>query len=310
MDLSGIGHSRSNQRGLIFNIQPFSIHDGPGIRTTLFTKGCPLRCQWCSNPDGWNAFAEIMTRDSKCVRCGRCAKACPVKAITVDEDWRKIDWARCSLCLECARVCPNGAIIISGKSMSVDEVVQELARDRLFYENSGGGVTISGGEPLMQAEFVAQAFEACKEKGIHTALDTTGLAPWETMESVLEHVDLVLYDLKHMDPEIHKRRTGVSNELILSNLQKTAHKIRTWVRIPVIPGFNDSDLDIQQIVDFSATLPVEKVSLLPYHGWAHAKYEALGIEYPMKGSQPPSDERINEICEMVTCARLKCTIQY
>ncbi|MFC2000074.1 radical SAM protein [Chloroflexota bacterium] len=167
-----------------------------------------------------------------------------------------------------------------------------------------------GGEPLLQWEFIAQVFGACKERGIHTALDTSGYAPWNTIEPVLKHVDLVLYDLKHMDPEIHERCTGASNELVLSNLQKTVHEVRTWIRIPVIPGFNDSDSDIQRIVDFVSPLPVEKVSIIPYHGFGQAKYESMGIEYPVKGTPPPSDDRIGAVCEIVSNVGLTCTVRY
>lgn len=310
VNTSDVGHPENSKTGLIFNIQTYSIHDGPGIRTTVFMKGCPLRCRWCSNPESWNAFEEIMTRDVKCTRCGLCVESCPNSAITTDGDGRKIDRARCNLCLQCARICPNAAIIISGRYISVNELVQEVARDLPFFRNSKGGITISGGEPLLQWEFVAQVFKECKAKGIHTTLDTSGYSAWEKMESVLEYVDLVLYDLKHIDPEIHKRQVGKSNKLIISNLQKTTRKVRTWVRIPIIPGFNDSDSHIQRIVDFSSTLPVEKVSILPYHDWGKLKYDALGKEYTIKETQPLSDERLNEIRHMVTTAGLNCTINY
>ena len=303
-------HSRSGEKGLIFNIQPLSIHDGPGIRTTVFMKGCPLICEWCENPESQNAFEEIMTRDIKCTRCGRCIEACSLGAITIDEERRKIDRAKCNLCLECANACPNGALFISGEFKGVEEIVEEVAKDSLFYRISGGGVTISGGEPLTQSEFVTQVLKGLKEKGIHTALDTTGFAPWEKMEGVLEYVDLVLFDLKHVDPEIHRQRTGVGNELILHNLQKTAYKAKTWVRVPVIPCFNDSESAIQQIAIFCSTLPVEKLSLLPYHGWAETKYEALGREFLMKAIQSHSDERMKELCEVIMAAGLECTIKY
>lgn len=207
-------------------------------------------------------------------------------------------------------MCPSGAIAVSGELVSAGEIVEEVAKDWLFYNNSGGGVTISGGEPLLQSEFVAQVFEACKERGIHTVLDTSGYAPWNVIEPVLKYVDLVLYDLKHIDTETHKRRTGASNELILTNLQKTAHKVRTWIRIPVIPGFNDSDSDIRRIVDFVSPLPVEKVSILPYHGFGQAKYESLGIEYPMKETSPPRDERMSALGKIVSSAGLTCTIKH
>ncbi len=195
MDTSDVCRSKSGERGWIFNIQPFSIHDGPGIRTTVFMKGCPLTCEWCCNPDSWNTFPDILTRDIKCICCGRCVQACPIGAIAIDEGRRVIDRATCDLCLECAKVCPSGAIAVSGELMSTGEIVQEVAKDQLFYNNSGGGITISGGEPLLQSEFVAQVFEACKERGIHTVLDTSGYAPWNAIEPVLEYVDLVLYDL-------------------------------------------------------------------------------------------------------------------
>jgi pyruvate formate lyase activating enzyme len=296
--------------GLIFNTQPLSIHDGPGIRTTVFLKGCPLRCEWCSNPDSWHPFPEIMTRDTKCLRCGCCAKACPARAITITEDARDIDRAKCGRCIECGSACLNGAIHVSGETVEVDELVREVAKDELFFKNSGGGLTLSGGEPLLQWEFVAQVFEACKKRGIHTALDTTGYAAWEQLDAVLNYSDLVLYDVKHMDPEIHLRRTGVSNALILENLSKTARRVRTWIRIPIIPGFNDTDSDLRRIVDYVAALPVEKVSILPYHGWGQAKFEALGSEYPLTEISPPLDERIEEICTIVKSAGFECTVKY
>lgn len=299
-----------DETGLIFNIQTYSIHDGPGIRTTVFMKGCPLRCGWCSNPDSWNAFEEIMTRDINCTHCGLCVESCSKGAITLEADIRKIDRAKCDLCLQCARICPNEAITISGRYITSTELVEELAKDRPFFRNSNGGITISGGEPLSQWKFVARVFKECKAKGIHTALDTSGYSSWDKMELVLEHVDLVLLDLKHMDPEIHKLQVAKNNKLILSNFQKTARKVRTWARIPVIPGFNDDDLSIRRIVDFLSTIPVEKVSLLPYHAWATVKYDALGREYPMKETQLLSDERIQEIYQIVTAAGLNCTLNY
>lgn len=302
--------SEGEQSGLIFNIQPFSIHDGPGIRTTVFMKGCPLSCEWCANPDGQHASAEILTRDIKCIRCGKCAEECPSGAVSIDEDVRVIDWARCDLCLECARLCSTGALAVSGTYLTVGDLVREVEKDSLFYKNSGGGVTISGGEPLLQWEFVAQAFRACQDKGIHTALDTTGHAPWNIVESVLEHVDLLLYDVKHMDSDIHRRRTGAGNELILSNLERSARKARTWIRVAVVPGFNDSDLDVRRIADFVVPLGVEKVSLLPYHGWGETRYRAMGREYPMKGTTALSDDRMAELCAIVTSVGLKCSVKH
>lgn len=249
-----------------------------------------------------------MTFDVKCIGCGKCAQICSAGAITIDEQGRKIDRGKCDLCLKCAEACVAGAITIAGKYLSINEVMKVVEADKLFYQNSGGGMTISGGEPLMQLEFVGLLFKACKQRGIHTALDTTGFAPWERINKVLDYVDLALYDLKHMNCEIHKLRTGVSNELILSNIAKTASRVRTWLRIPVIPGFNDSDFDIQQIAEFSHGLAVEKISILPFHSWGESKYERLGLIYRMRGIYPPPEERIKEIREIIESYGLKTAI--
>jgi len=198
-------------KGLIFNIQRFSIHDGPGIRTTVFLKGCPLTCKWCSNPESQKSYPEILTVDRKCIRCGRCAESCSQEAITLDESGRRLDWQKCNLCMECAANCPSGAIEAVGRYLTVDEVVAEVEKDRLFYQNSGGGVTVSGGEPLLQWEFALNLLKECKVRNLHTALDTSGCAPWDVMERVIEHVDLVLYDIKDMHSAKHKAITGVAN---------------------------------------------------------------------------------------------------
>jgi pyruvate formate lyase activating enzyme len=301
--------SRNGPRlGLIFNIQRFSIHDGPGIRTTVFFKGCPLRCRWCSNPESWNDFPEILTLDVKCTRCGRCRDVCPVGAIVVDQRERRIDRAVCNLCLECAEVCPTGAITVSGKWMTVAEVMQEVASDGLFYQNSGGGVTLSGGEPLMQWEFAVDLLKACQEQGFHTALDTSGYAEWEVLEKVLEYTDLVLYDIKHMDPAKHREGTGKTNELILENARKTAAMRRTWLRVPLIPGYNDSAENLTAIARFGREIGAEKVSLLPYHIWGQGKYERLGRKYPMEGVPLPADEQIERCRQLVEESGAKATV--
>jgi pyruvate formate lyase activating enzyme len=294
--------------GLIFNIQRFSIHDGPGIRTTVFMKGCPLRCRWCSNPESWHAHREIVTNDLRCTKCGKCQEVCPQTAIAVDKKGRRIDRSRCDLCLKCAEVCPTGSIAISGAYMTINQVAEEVARDRLFYQNSGGGMTVSGGEPLSQWEFVSGLLGECRNRGIHTALDTSGYAPWEVLEKVLGHADLVLFDIKHMDAEQHRKGTGKSNRLILANARRTASKARTWVRVPLIPGYNDSEGHLEEVARFALEIGAEKVSLLPYHIWGKAKYARLGRRYTIEKTPLPSDEFIERCQGIVESHGAKATV--
>jgi len=222
-----------------------------------------------------------------------------MEAITVVDSVKTIDWNKCNLCLECARVCPSKAIEQVGKYMTVEEVVAEAESDRLFYHNSGGGVTFSGGEPLLQWEFVREVAAQCKSHGIHTALDTSGYVRWDTMEKVLEYIDLVLYDIKNMDSQKHEEWTGVSNALILDNAARTASKVRTWIRVPLMPGYNDSESDLNRLAEFSARLGVEKVSLLPYHRWGEQKYGRLGMGYTLEEVEPPTDEHVQWAKEIV-----------
>ena len=274
----------------------------------MFFKGCPLSCLWCSNPESWNHYPEIVALDIRCTRCGKCRDVCPVGAIALDQNGRHVDRAVCNLCLECTEVCPTGAIAVTGRWMTVAEVMQEAASDGLFYQNSGGGVTLSGGEPLMQWEFAVDLLKACRAEGFHTALDTCGYAEWGVMEKVLEYTDLVLYDIKHMDPVKHREGTGKTNELILENARKTAAIKRTWIRVPLIPGYDDSEENLTAVARFGREIGAEKVSILPYHVWGQGKYEGLGRKYPMERVSVPSGDEIERCRRIVEEAGAKVTV--
>jgi pyruvate formate lyase activating enzyme len=284
--------------GVVFNIQRYSIHDGPGIRTTAFLKGCPLQCAWCQNPESQVMRPEIFFVSENCQGCGACAQVCPQGAIAVVDGLARTDRAKCIGCGKCTEVCPNEARNLMGRSQTAQEVFEELAADEIFYQRSGGGATLSGGEPLAQPEFATAVFRLCREASIHTALDTCGHAPWETMRQVLEYVDLVLYDLKHMDPERHKKYTGVSNELILEGARRIRQLgVPMLARIPLIPGFNDDAQNLLATAQFIATEMGDSipVHLLPYHRLGETKHERM--EQPGKAiaAQPPSDEQMEEM---------------
>ncbi len=297
-------------KGRIFSIQRFSIQDGPGIRTTVFLKGCPLRCAWCSNPESQSPHPEIMARPQKCEGCGECVEACPKKAIQLEGGVARIDRALCDLCMDCAAACPTGALEVSGEEVTIEEAVNESCRDEPFYKNSDGGVTLSGGEPLFQPAFALRFLRECKERGLSTALDTCGYAPWEVFEGILAHTDLVLFDVKHLDPEMHLEGTGVDNDLILDNLRRmtASGRTRVWIRIPVIPGYNDSEEHARALAERLAGMPVEKVSLLDYHEWGKPKYGFLGKEVPFQGEVSEDPERLERLKGIMESAGLSVTI--
>ena len=293
----------SEDEGIIFNIQRFSIHDGPGIRTTIFMKGCPLRCEWCSNPESQDFFPNLMVRDIQCKGCGQCVLACSQGAMTINEMGRKIDWGKCNQCLQCVSSCIYQSLNVCGKYMKLEEVLSEVLKDKAFYKNSGGGVTISGGECLSQSKFTLKLLKACKREGLHTALDTSGYAPWREMAAVFRFVDLILFDIKHLDSNEHKRTTGVGNELILENLERASKITKIWLRVPLIAGFSDSADHIRRIAILGKRLGVQKISFLPYHEGGKSKSEQLGWPYPLPDAKAPSEKHTNELKEMIKAIR-------
>ncbi len=278
--------------GVLFDVKRFAIHDGPGIRTTVFLKGCPLACRWCHNPEGIRPEPEHAWRADRCTGCGECAAACPSRAITMREGRPVTDAARCTLCGRCVTACPAGAREILGRRATVREVVAEVERDTVFYETSGGGATFSGGEPLAQPAFLRGLLAACRARGIRTALDTTCHAPWEVVASVADLVDLFLCDLKHADAQAHARLTGVDNARILANVRRLAEAGRPLaIRIPVIPGLTDDAANLDATARFIASLPVvADVAILPYNEGGRAKAARLtGAAQPFEAAVPSSD---------------------
>jgi len=282
--------------GIVFNIQKYSIHDGPGIRTTVFLKGCPLDCWWCHNPESKKQGLEIIYWPQKCLGCGSCINVCPQKAIYMEGGSLEKNKELCLRCGKCSKFCPTEAMELVGKQMTIDQVMKEIEKDKIFYDESKGGVTFSGGEPLTQPEFLYGLLQRCKGQGIHTAVDTSGLASWEVLSKIIKGTDLFLYDIKHLDDEAHKKYTGVSNQLILGNLKKLAYEgAHINIRMPIIPGINDDDENIVNTALFITSLNINLVNILPYHHTGADKYGRLGELYRLSDVQSPSDERMLQI---------------
>jgi pyruvate formate lyase activating enzyme len=321
------------ERGMIFDIKKYSINDGPGIRTTVFLSGCPLKCLWCHNPESQSLQPVLMYRENHCLGCGECIVACPENAISLGKENQYTDLPdytdehgifleksaqireicairvqkvftdrdKCTKCQTCVSTCYSGAREFSGREMTVGQVMAQVEREIPFYDESGGGVTFSGGEPLMQPGFLSALLKACRRQEIHTCVDTSGFANWQVFEQIRGEVDLFLYDLKHIDSEKHREVTGVPNDVILENLRKLAeHGHRIVVRVPLIPGINDDERNLVESAKFLASLPhLESVELMGYHDIAQAKYEALGREYKLLGLKGPAEVAMNNAANLL-----------
>ena len=282
-------------RGLVFNLMRFALHDGPGIRTTVFLKGCPLDCWWCHNPEGRSPKRQVVWVAERCIHCGDCVRACPAGALQLGESVVR-DPHLCRLHTCCVDACSTGAQTVFGRWMSVSDLTAEILKDRIFFDESGGGVTISGGEPLMQADFLEALLVACHAQRIHTVVDTCGYAESHVVERIAGNVDLFLFDLKLMNPEKHKKFTGMRNDRILANLTLLAESGRAViVRIPVIPGVNDDEDNLTAVSRFLTPLGLRNVDLLPLHQIAGGKYARLGLTCRMEDLLPPTEEHLQAI---------------
>jgi pyruvate formate lyase activating enzyme len=291
-------NSTGNEPGLIFHIIHGSFVDGYGTRTTVFLKGCPLRCLWCCNPEGQKKHIELKVTASQCSGCEKCLSRCPSAAISLDTEKKvHVDRALCTNCGQCLEVCFTGALDLFGKHYTIEELFREVKKDEQYYRASGGGVTIGGGEATCQSRFTLDFIRKCKENYIHTALDTCGYITDENGLEALEKVDLALFDIKGMDSAEHRRHTGVPNELILENLRRRdATRKPVIIRIPLIPGHTDGDSNLRATAEFLATLKsVDRVDLLAFHEFGKVKYEQLGMEYHVSGVKPVSQERLEDI---------------
>ena len=297
---------------LVTNIQGYSIHDGPGIRTVVFLKGCGLACQWCSNPECISPHPEVGFIKALCTKCGKCAEVCPNEALVYEAGkLPRIDRERCSGCGACSSVCSYKAIVLYGQQMNAEEIFDAIKRDKMFYQASGGGITVSGGEALLQAQLVCDLFEKCRQAGIHTCIETSGFAAESALRQALPYTDFVLYDLKYLDSEKHRQYTGKPNSLILSNAKIVAASgVKTLFRMPLIPGINDGLHNIKETAEFLYELGnnVLRIELMPYHRLGKGKYESLDRPYHLPDILSPEPEHMESVKNTFEASGIICMI--
>ncbi len=310
------------QRDLVFHIQRFSLHDGPGIRTTVFLKGCAMGCFWCHNPEGRHPYRELQYHADRCISCGECVLVCPTQAHELRDGVHLFHRELCRASAECVDACCSGALEMNGREMRVDDVMKEVLQDSLFYQNSGGGVTVSGGEPGLNAEFSRAILSRCKSEGLHTAIETCGYCSWQALESVLPFADLVMMDLKLITEEKHQEATGNTNELILANARKMATTAKPIIfRTPIVPTVNDTVDEVQRIVGFIRELialrngngqgATSSISyeLLAFHKLGSDKYRSLGLEYRAAPLNPPTREQMNKLLRIATDEGIEASVR-
>lgn len=299
--------------GRVFNIQRYSLYDGAGVRTVMFLKGCPLRCLWCANPEGISPEVQLMLSAERCTACGECVRVCPQGAHSLEGGQHLLDRSKCTRCGRCAEDCLQGALTMCGREMTVQEAVETLMRDEPFFRTSGGGVTIGGGEALMQPEFAAAVLEGCKAYGVNTAIETCGYATEEAVEAVRPFTDEFLYDIKAIDPDVHRKLTGKDNARILSNLRRILSEgARVRIRMPLIHGLNDDMEMIRRTMLFvreiSGTGTLTGIDLLPYHSYGVMKYGGLGLEYELSGRLTPTEAELEEIRDIMSLSGVGAAI--
>lgn len=305
-------------KGLIFDVQSYSVHDGPGCRTVFFMMGCPLRCEWCANPEGWETRQRIMYRISKCIcgkqGCDRCQRACSQQAIIVDngQGTVTIDWSKCKTCgtMECVNACLQEALALCGKWFTVPDILKVVNRDRQYWGRDGG-VTFSGGDPLTQHEFLTTVLKRCQEAYIHTTVETSGFFSEKVFAGVMKYVDFAFVDIKHMDPDKHREQTCVNNQPVLSNIKLLASdqwKGRLVIRIPIIPGYNDDDANITATAAYVNSIGLEEINILPFHRLGDSKWRQCGMVYPYRDAEPVPEEKMRHIQRLIQSQGITCYV--